>query len=37
METERNTARRGVMLSVVIPCYNELDGVAELHRRGTAS
>ncbi|RUU21806.1 glycosyltransferase [Mesorhizobium sp. M7A.F.Ca.CA.002.10.1.1] len=37
METERNTARRGVMLSVVIPCYNELDGVAELHRRVTAA
>ncbi|MEO5757428.1 MAG: glycosyltransferase family 2 protein [Mesorhizobium sp.] len=23
------------MLSVVVPCYNELDGVAELHRRVT--
>lgn len=33
VETEKITTRRAVMLSVVVPCYNELDGIAELHRR----
>ncbi|QPC94883.1 glycosyltransferase family 2 protein [Mesorhizobium sp. INR15] len=37
METGKITTRRAVMLSVVVPCYNELDGVAELHRRVTAA
>jgi glycosyltransferase involved in cell wall biosynthesis len=37
VETEKTTARRAVMLSVVVPCYNEIDGVAELHRRVTAA
>lgn len=37
VETDKNTARRAVMLSVVVPCYNELDSVAELHRRVTAA
>lgn len=30
-------AKQAVALSVVIPCYNERDGVAELHRRVTAA
>jgi len=29
-------AHRAVKLSVVVPCYNERDGVAELHRRVSA-
>jgi dolichol-phosphate mannosyltransferase len=29
-------AGQGRMLSVVVPCYNEEDGLAELHRRVTA-
>ncbi|MBZ9855181.1 glycosyltransferase family 2 protein [Mesorhizobium sp. CA13] len=37
MEAEKIGARRAVMLSVVVPCYNERDGVAELHRRVTAA
>lgn len=37
VETEKNTARRAVMLSVVVPCYNEVAGLAELHRRVTAA
>jgi dolichol-phosphate mannosyltransferase len=36
VEKEKIT-RRAVMLSVVVPCYNELDGVAELYRRVTAA
>src|SRR3569623_1201487 len=30
-------AHRAPMLSVVVPCYNERDGVAELHRRVSAA
>ena len=29
-------AKQALALSVVIPCYNERDGIAELHRRVTA-
>jgi len=29
--------RRGIALSVVVPCYNERDGIAELHRRVSAA
>lgn len=29
-------AHRAITLSVVVPCYNERDGVAELHRRVSA-
>jgi polyisoprenyl-phosphate glycosyltransferase len=29
-------AKQAIELSVVIPCYNERDGIAELHRRVTA-
>ncbi len=29
--------RQAIALSVVIPCYNELDGMGELHRRVTAA
>jgi dolichol-phosphate mannosyltransferase len=31
------SARPVVALSVVVPCYNERDGIAELHRRVTAA
>nr|WP_292526515.1 glycosyltransferase [Mesorhizobium sp.] len=34
--TEKIAARRAVALSVVVPCYNEIGGVAELYRRVTA-
>ncbi|WP_428425532.1 glycosyltransferase family 2 protein [Pararhizobium sp.] len=30
-------AKQAIALSVVIPCYNERDGIAELHRRVTAA
>ncbi len=30
-------AKQATALSVVIPCYNERDGIAELHRRVTAA
>jgi len=30
-------AKQAIALSVVIPCYNELDGIGELHRRVTAA
>jgi glycosyltransferase involved in cell wall biosynthesis len=29
-------AKQAIALSIVIPCYNERDGIAELHRRVTA-
>jgi glycosyltransferase involved in cell wall biosynthesis len=29
--------RRSIALSVVVPCYNERDGIAELHRRVSAA
>lgn len=29
--------RRAIALSVVVPCYNERDGIAELHRRTSAA
>lgn len=35
-QTEKIAARRAVALSVVVPCYNEIGGVAELYRRVTA-
>ncbi|MBZ9992557.1 glycosyltransferase family 2 protein [Mesorhizobium sp. BH1-1-4] len=37
MGTEKIGAHRAPMLSVVVPCYNERDGVAELHRRVSAA
>lgn len=37
METESHGSGRDLALSVVIPCYNELEGIAELHRRVTAA
>jgi glycosyltransferase involved in cell wall biosynthesis len=37
METESHGCGRDLALSVVIPCYNELQGIAELHRRVTAA
>jgi dolichol-phosphate mannosyltransferase len=37
VEIEKVAVRHAVMLSVVVPCYNELDGVAELYRRVTAA
>lgn len=34
---QKQILQRGVTLSVVVPCYNERDGIAELHRRVTAA
>ena len=36
MGTGKIGAHRAVTLSVVVPCYNEREGVAELHRRVSA-
>ena len=36
-EQAGGAARQVVALSVVIPCYNELQGIGELHRRVTAA
>ncbi len=36
MGTGKIGAHRAIALSVVVPCYNERDGVAELHRRVSA-
>ncbi|RWM14665.1 MAG: glycosyltransferase family 2 protein [Mesorhizobium sp.] len=35
-QTGKIAARRAVALSVVVPCYNEIGGIAELYRRVTA-
>lgn len=37
MRPEKTVTRSTLALSVVIPCYNELGGIAELHRRVTAA
>ncbi|QND55102.1 glycosyltransferase family 2 protein (plasmid) [Phyllobacterium sp. 628] len=34
---KRNEALESIALSVVIPCYNEVDGIGELYRRVTAA
>ena len=35
MHTDKIAARHAIALSVVVPCYNEIGGVAELYRRVT--
>jgi glycosyltransferase involved in cell wall biosynthesis len=37
VDTDNIATRRAVMLSVVVPCYNELAGISELHRRVTTA
>jgi polyisoprenyl-phosphate glycosyltransferase len=36
-QTEKIATRRAIALSVVVPCYNEIGGIAELYRRVTAA
>lgn len=36
LERADSTGRQAVDLSVVVPCYNEVGGIAELHRRVSA-
>ena len=37
LEKQESATEQALALSVVIPCYNELDGMGELHRRVTAA